>query len=102
MFTSEDFAICLGTPGELRQLQMIQPRPRYIERYLEKRWKLLKKDLRFANAVELLRQEALLPPVLSVGTGGYRVVGGSIVMVMPAGVLFQTHLGWMAPERVKR
>ena len=102
MFTSEDFAICLGTPGELRQLQMIQPRPRYVERYLEKRWKLLKKDLRFANAVELLRQEALLPPVLSVGTGGYRVVGGSIVMVMPAGVLFQTHLGWMAPERVKR
>ena len=65
-FTSDDFAICLGTTGPLRKLlEIAQPRPRFVRKFLEKRWELLKNDLRFANAIELLSQSHQLLPVLT-------------------------------------
>ena len=106
-FTSDDFAICLGTTGALRKIQEIAPRPRFVQKFLDRRWKLLKEDLRFANAIALLELSEKLPPVPqppqadpSAFTGRCRSVGGSMVMPLPGGTIFQTHMGYCMPERM--
>ena len=78
-----------------------------MQKFLDRRWKLLKEDLRFANAIALLELSEKLPPVPqppqadpSAFTGRCRSVGGSMVMPLPGGTMFQTHMGYCMPERM--
>ena len=85
----------------------VHARPRFVQKFLDRRWKLLKEDLRFANAIALLELSEKLPPVpqppqadASAFTGRCRSVGGSMVMPLPGGTIFQTHMGYCMPERM--
>lgn len=84
-FTSPDFSITFGSTGEVRALQSVQPRPEAVEQFLSRRWKYLRKDMRFHNAVQLLknvRRFGLVPQELP-PLRCARVVGGKVVACFP-------------------